>query len=936
MFRHAGHPAQWPSALFLLALLAAAPTPAQESPPCTIETIAGSDVVLGEGMPATEAELFLPNDARRAPDSSLWISEYGQHVIRRIGPDGMLRTVVGTGIKGFSGDGGPALAAQISKPTGMVFAPDGTLYFGDSGNERIRRVSPDGIIDTVVGNAEGEFGGEDVPALSTRARGFVGLAFSREGELVFSASDDHRVRRLTSDGRVVTIAGTTRPGSSIGGNRGDGGPAIEAELYYPWDIAIAEDGTIFVASSSGPIRGITPDGVINSVLGGGHDTPDGTPVSEAATEQARRVEIDPEGRLYWRSSDAIRRLSSGGLVETVTEVNDRGGYFSLDSDGAPLIIENHSVSRWNGSERVMLAGLGVGSGQGDGGPATAARLFEPHALAAGPDGEIYIVDYGVPRVRVVGTDGIIRNVAGMGARRNSGLLEGPATETPLFSPLDIAADGDGNIYIAGSVGLLARVDPSGALTTVIPSSVQCSYFVEACGDGLPAIEAQTPSIHQIAADSAGNVYVLHERQDSRFPPDWIRRIAPDGTIETLPRNPPGPSGKVVGIAVGAEGHLVVGMDANGPGRFWRYDLETGWSAIELAVGYLGPSETLADAEGDLFVVQLRTQVQRLTADGSVLAVAGSVFGGFSGGFSGDGGPATEGLLSLPEDVVLDRDGNLYIADTQNGRVRRVNRVLECDTPSVPTLSGGARNAAKYTNELAPGTIFSLFGRQLGPDELVSAQLEGDRFPTELAGVRVLINGIPAPLIFVSRTQLGAIVPYGLEVEQQWSYLGQRFISSSTYVLEVESNGLRAAPQWLPVSEAAPGIFSLDSSGSGQGAVLNQDGALNGALNPAAPGSVIVFYATGEGFTDPAGEDGKVAGTVLPKPILPVKVKIGDIEAEVLYAGAAPGLTAGVMQVNARIPEDLTQRGAVDLELIVGDRSSRTNLYTNDVVVIVGE
>jgi uncharacterized protein (TIGR03437 family) len=134
-----------------------------------------------------------------------------------------------------------------------------------------------------------------------------------------------------------------------------------------------------------------------------------------------------------------------------------------------------------------------------------------------------------------------------------------------------------------------------------------------------------------------------------------------------------------------------------------------------------------------------------------------------------------------------------------------------------------------------------------------------------------------------------------------------------------------------VSEAAPGIFSLDSSGRGPGAILNQDGSLNGTLNPAAPGSVIVFYATGEGLTDPPSEDGKVAGTVLPKPVLPVTVKIGGVEAEVIYAGAAPGLTAGVMQVNARVPADLAQLGAVGIELIVGERSSGTS-----VVVIVGQ
>jgi uncharacterized protein (TIGR03437 family) len=132
-----------------------------------------------------------------------------------------------------------------------------------------------------------------------------------------------------------------------------------------------------------------------------------------------------------------------------------------------------------------------------------------------------------------------------------------------------------------------------------------------------------------------------------------------------------------------------------------------------------------------------------------------------------------------------------------------------------------------------------------------------------------------------------------------------------------------------VPDAAPGIFTLDSSGQGVGAILNQDGSLHGPLNPAAPGSVIVFYATGEGLTDPPSEDGKIAGSPLPRPVLPVQVIIGGLDAEILYAGAAPGLTAGVMQVNARIPGNLTQRGAVNIVLIVGERSSRPG-----VVVVV--
>jgi uncharacterized protein (TIGR03437 family) len=902
---------------------------AQDLPPCTIETFAGSDVVLGEGMPATEAELFRPIDARRAPDGSLWISEYGHNVIRRVGPDGTLRTVVGTGVKGFAGDGGPAVSAQISEPTSLLFAPDGTLYFHDSGNSRIRRVSPEGVIETVVGSATSEWAGEDAPALSVRARGTVGLAFSPTGDLIFSTSSDHRVRRLTSDGRVVTLAGTTTPGRTRGGYDGDGGPALEAALNNPLDIAISTDGTIYVADQFGDlVRRIAPDSTISTYLRRGLASPDGTPVAEATMRSTTKLEVDGEGRLYWHSSTGLRRVSSEGLLETVADLSPRGA-FSLEPDGTPLIIWDETVSRWDGSDLIPLAGIGAPAPLGDGGPATAARLYSPHALAVGPAGEIYIADTLIFRVRVVGKDGIIRNVAET-VVEGSDIPGGSANEAPLFEVLDIAVNGDGTVYVAGQVGWLSRIDANGVLSTVVPPSNFC-VDEPGCGDGGPAAEAQTPSIQQIAADSVGNVYVLHERPGFG-PGQWIRRIAPDGTIETLPtRFPDGTSARSVsGIAIGVDDQLLVSMGDGAAGPFWRYHPDNGWSEIEFATGFLSLTPTMAEASGDLFFVEQRfgSRVRRMDPNGTIATIAGGLFQGFSG----DEGPAAKALLSDAQDVVLDQAGNLYIADSANGRVRRVNRALECPGAPMPVIAfNSIRNGASYSALLSPGAIFSIFGRAMGPEDLVGARVEGSHLSTELEGVRVLIDGIPAPLIFVSAGQLSGIVPYGVELDLQWSEAAQQFFPARFSVVEVERDGFRSDPYPISLYDAAPGIFSLDSSGRGQGAILNQDGSLNGSLNRAALGSVVVLYATGEGLTDPPSEDGTIAAGALQKPLLPVTVKIGGTEAGVLYAGAAPGLTAGVMQVNVRIPEGLTQRGAVSIELIVGDRSSGTG-----VVVIVGE
>jgi uncharacterized protein (TIGR03437 family) len=899
---------------------------AQQLPPCTIETFAGGDTILGEGKFATEAELLQPNDARRAPDGSLWVADSAQDVIRRIGPDGVLRTLVGTGADGFSGDGGPATAANISRPASLLFAADGTLYFHDAGDSRIRRVNPEGIIATVVGGGGDEWAGEDAPASAVTAAGTVGLAFSPAGELVFAVSNDHRVRRLTSDGHVVTIAGTSTPGLSRGGFSGDGGPAIEAALSNPRDVAVAEDGTMYIADQNGErIRRIAPGGIISTYLGLGEASSDGTPAEQATVARAPQVALDAEGRLYWRDARAVRRISSEGLVETLAPLSLSGGFFSVEADGTLYVIDHEMVSVWTGSELVALAGIGPGAPRGDGGPATAARVIAPYGLAVGPAGEVYISDQVLHRIRVVGTDGIIRNFAGTG-EQSTDALEGLASETPLSIVTDIASDGRGNVYVGDLGGRLARIDSDGFLTTVVPPSTECS---DTCGDGGPAKEARTPLIRQVAADGAGNVYVLHRRPNIG-PSNWIRRIAPDGTIGTL--SPILSDGtqpdRVSGIAIGTGDHLLVSTQQGSNYRIWRYHPETAWSKLELADGYLYPTESLAQTGEDLFAVDASNRVRRMTADGTVATVAGTT----AAGFTGDGGPATAALLSSIRDIALDQEGNLFIADLNNGRVRRVNRILDCTVPSAPTVAiNGTRHGASYGFRLAPGTIFSVFGRRLGPIDLAAAQLEGDRFPTELAGVSAFIDGIPAPLIFVFSGQLSGIVPYGIEVDLEWSEAAQEFFPSQPSFLEIDNAGARSEPYRFLAYDAAPGLFSIDSTGTGQGAILNQDGSLNSEQNAAAPGSIVVFYATGDGLTDPPGEDGKIAGSILPRPLLPVRVKIGGIESDVLYAGAAPGLTAGVIQVNARIPPGLTQRGPVGIELIVGSRSSGAA-----VSVIVGE
>ncbi len=229
-------------------------------------------------------------------------------------------------------------------------------------------------------------------------------------------------------------------------------------------------------------------------------------------------------------------------------------------------------------------------------------------------------------------------------------------------------------------------------------------------------------------------------------------------------------------------------------------------------------------------------------------------------------------------------------------------------------SGMVDAASAQPGAVTPGKIVVLYGSRIGPANLTGAQLGADgRLATNLGGTQVLFDGAPAPLLYASSGQVAAIVPYGVDGK-----LGTQ--------VQVQNGALASDAVAMPVTPVAPSIFSIDYTGRGQGAIVNQDGVtVNSSSAPAAKGSVISIYATGEGQTDPAGIDGQfAAGSALPRPKLPVRVTIGGKAAEVLYAGAAPGQVAGLLQVNARVPEDAAS-GEAPVVVQVGDAASQPRI-----------
>jgi uncharacterized protein (TIGR03437 family) len=230
-------------------------------------------------------------------------------------------------------------------------------------------------------------------------------------------------------------------------------------------------------------------------------------------------------------------------------------------------------------------------------------------------------------------------------------------------------------------------------------------------------------------------------------------------------------------------------------------------------------------------------------------------------------------------------------------------------PATPAIASVVNAASEQKGGISPGEVLVIYGSNLGPSILASAAPNSDgRYERILANTRVLFDGVPGAMLYTSAGQVALIAPYYL------------YWKDSTNV-QVEYNGVKSSSVTVAIQQSQPAIFSQNSSGSGPGAILNQDYSINSASNPAARASVVILYATGEGQTDPAGTDGLTANTTLPQPRLPVSVTIAGINANVLYAGAAPTFVAGALQVNVEVPSNAPPGSSVPVQLTIGGVSS---------------
>ncbi len=844
---------------------------------------AGTFRTVGDGGPATSAILWSPQGVSVDAAGNLYIADTGDARIRKVAVDGTISTLAGF-FAGYSGDGGQATSAYVSYPSKAVAAANGDVYIADSANNRIRRVTASGIITTVAGTGQAGFSGDSSSATSSQLSFPRDIAVDPSGNVYIADTNNTRIRRLTPQGIIATVAG-----SGAFGFLGDQGVATGAQLASPRGVAVDSAGAVYIADTlNNRIRKITPDGNIVTVAGGNQPgfSGDGSNALFAQLNRPTSVAVDRFGNVYFTDTgnQRVRRINGAGIITTIAgngAVGFRGDNgpgtsallnspqsVAVDSAGNVYIAdtENQRIRKVN-SQGIITTVAGSDPGAGDGGPAVSAHLFQPSGAALDPAGNLYIADTSNHRIRKVTPQGIITTIAGNGTAGYSG-DGGSAIAAQLNGPAGLALDASGALYIADVGNNVIRKISSGSITTVVGTGK-----ADTTGDGGPANLATLFNPSAVAFDRQGNLYIA-DSGNNRI------RVVSGGIIRNF-------AGDLVGFpgfagdngpAAAASFNYPIALAFDDLGNLYVSDyfnnrirkITVGGTTITTfaGTGVAGsagdggpasqaqlslPAGLTFDSNRTLYVADLlNNRVRTIASNGVIHTIAGNG----ARNDTGDGGPALEAAFLSPRDVAVDSAGAVYVVDQEAHRVRKL-------TPSSVVIQSVVNAASLVSGAIAPGEALTIFGAQLGSD--------------------VTFDGVPALTIYASPTQVNVIAPRSLAGKS----LTQLRVTNADFGNEIFT---------LNVRDSSPGIFTINGSGTGQAAVINEDGSINSTSNPAKPGSIIAIYGTGNGLSNSA------------------TVRIEGIGAEIQFAGeTAPGL----FQVNARVPASAAASDRASIEVLTG-------------------
>jgi sugar lactone lactonase YvrE len=548
----------------------------------------------------------------------------------------LIYTFAGDGLVGYSGDSGPASVADLNQPNGTVMDSAGNLYIADTGNNVIRKVAAGtGIITTYAGNGIAGYSGDGGPATSAELNLPSGVALDSAGNLYISDDLNFAVRKVAAGTGIIT----TYAGNGTQGHTGDGGPATSAELGKLAGIAVDGAGNLYVVDQNSPdIRKVAAStGTISTYAGSGHGCSGyNGPATSAAMMAPWGLATDSAGNLYIADygCDAIFKVTaSNGVISIVAGIPDDTG-------------ENFGDT-------------------GDGGPATSAELNEPHGVAVDSAGNIYIADTYIGVIRkVTASSGDISTIAGGGDLLGDGGIGdgGAATSGGFGSAVGISVDQAGNLYIADTGEnrirevTAAGIPPTSQTTEPAFSVPEGSYS----GPQTVSITDSTPG--------AAIYFTMDGTSATTVSPSYNGPINVSGAVTLqaiavapgyLTSTPVTSSYTITSQPVA----IISTIAGNGTAGFSA----DGGAATSTSVG--GPEDVAFDQLGNLYISDADNNVVwKMTPGTGVISVFA---GNGSYGYSGDHGLATSAELNFPDGIVLDEAGNLYIADARNNVIRMV-------------------------------------------------------------------------------------------------------------------------------------------------------------------------------------------------------------------------------------------------------------------------
>lgn len=613
--------------------------PMSASPAYTGETLYPYPEI-GDGQPALSVPLTLVDGIVVDREGNVYISHRSKHRIRKIDRNGIITTVAGNGKAAFSGDGGPAIRASLNSPAGLTVDPKGNLYVADRNNHRIRKVDTEGIITTVAGNGKGDFTGDEVPAVETSLNLPSDVAVDEEGNLYISDRSNNRIRRVDPKGIITTVVGL---GPAWYG--GDFELALDAFLKFPFGIELDDKGNIFIADrGNNRVRKVNKDGIITTVAGDGlfASRGDRGPAFEANLAYPTDVAVDTKGSIYIadRNNSKIRKVSPLGIITTIM-------------------------------------GTGNTHFNGDQGLAPQTNLHLPFALALGPDEKtLYVVDRNHFRIRRLDfATQRVETIAGNGEQFFKG-DEGEGLGATLNGPSGLVRDSEGNLIFSDQMhNVIRKLTPEQQIVTLAGNGK-----IGNSGDQGSALKATLQKPSDLALDSSQNLYVVVRSGNG-----WrIRKIDREGTITWFAGDSRvgtggdgGPAREasfyvIKDIAFDNHDNLLVADTAN---PFIRRITPEGiidkvaaesWGKLE---GDIHPNGIEIDDAGNIYVSDSgKSLIWKIDPEFAVTVFAGT--GEFED--HSDGGPAVKAGIRSPGDLKFSPNGDLYVAEQTSHVIRRID------------------------------------------------------------------------------------------------------------------------------------------------------------------------------------------------------------------------------------------------------------------------